>query len=736
MKLLVLQIGSTTQAAWKWGARNVRLTTRSLAPDELAFDIPAASVHEAPAIVVWDAVKLWVYESDDGETPKGTGRREFEGEVWSANARDDGGSVSFAYVCRNAWAKLEVTSYYQDWQSLNPGGTPYGSTLAVLFMNTSTVLGPETPPEYPGGYPHYPGTVLITGGQQIYDTVSWLQGLGVKLRPGQARDAVEPVGLFQPIQEKFDLKAWEVVRVSLEKAPDVVSYVDYWSDPSLDPAVWFKRRSQLDAVTLTLGGAAEWGQGQDGVASLEPRGRNDLMVPAVHVHYMQTDTVDGQRRIASRHDYWPLDQWDAAKQRLKDSALITGGQSQTVFLEGSQTTTTVQTFAGTLVAPMNIAWWRTKFPELDSALNAVQATDPNQLLDTSQSLPAYSSLATPGQTGWDVVDLATGASMRDALLAGTWYEITGGGSVPNSEIAKGKVVKQVRFAMKPYVVKPTGDLDGTPRYFETAITDATPGVYRSVNSWSEREPCPLDATNAALGQTYAFARMVYESAGQLYYEGGVTLREQFPSFKVRVGNVVNVLGKDGETTYGSMRALVQQVSYHFDSGTTQIAFGYPRWLGVAELLDFYRISRVRYRWQRPEVMGDGTAFGGGGDVEFPKWAPNQWAAKQEALQFAQTFYHPGDKTTYTEIMGGQKQGTDPPGVLVSFQNQTVAYLRAGSSKGVLFIKCMTNGAQAVADVSGLPNGLSVGFFRMGVCVDDGAGNWSTHFAWVWGAIEA
>jgi hypothetical protein len=581
----------TEKTCDEWGMSGVRLTFTVLGVDRITWTQPVKRFTDTPDFVAGDTVDYYVNQT-----------RRFTGTILETNASASPNRESMSFEAVGPGNEFERTTYYQDWTSFNPGGVPYGSTLAVLFYNTTTIYTHPVPmpPGYtdPPGYPNLPGTTLITAGQQIWDALNWMiTDLGCPFQLGQTRDQMEPVGLYLPAVQKFDIKVWEVIRIALEKAPDVVSYWDYSTSP---PTIWFKRRSQLGAVKLTLGTDIE---------GADPTARASLVVPAVHFIYVRTSTTNGMvSGIETVHDYWPAAAWESAKNRLKASYLRAGAMVQTIMLEGSATTTVSGTFEGYVLDVTDKNWWEYIFPALEKSNSWDGYVTP-----WSGSIGTF-------KTGWDALDLdapdGNGGypSIRNVMAAspGTPLYVVTSGDVPKWLTTH--TTRRVRFRLAAhfYNIDPVTGITEKDAVKvmdkDLVVTTCPPGTYSTRSTVTQAEPIPS-----------GLAQSIYDALSQTYYEGSVTIKEKVPTGQVRPGNVVNLVGQGenpSSARYGSIRAIVQQVVEDVDHGQTTVGFGLPRWLGAAEIIDFMRISRNRIQWTNPRLMGDGTV-GGSSTVDFP-----------------------------------------------------------------------------------------------------------------------
>jgi hypothetical protein len=111
-------------------------------------------------------------------------------------------------------------------------------------------------------------------------------------------------------------------------------------------------------------------------------------------------------------------------------------------------------------------------------------------------------------------------------------------------------------------------------------TNAQTQIYTRLASLNPAEPPPT-----------GLAAYLYAGLGQLHYEGSVILTEDDCSGLVTMGNTLNLT--DGRAEWADMAAQVTRILEDLDKGITTVQFGPPPRLGIAQLMDMYRVTRVR-----------------------------------------------------------------------------------------------------------------------------------------------
>jgi hypothetical protein len=157
--------------------------------------------------------------------------------------------------------------------------------------------------------------------------------------------------------------------------------------------------------------------------------------------------------------------------------------------------------------------------------------------------------------------------------------------------------------------------------FSANITKTTlaTGSYSRLQSFTSAETVPI-------GVAAAF----FASAGFLHYEGSVTFTEEECSGDVRPGTKLSLTG--GLAAWATMEALVQQTSENIDLGTTQVTFGPPAHISVADFIELIRVQRgSRPSWRLQERV-DGKATGGKAETEGSSGAPNENSSAANGAQ--------------------------------------------------------------------------------------------------------
>lgn len=118
-------------------------------------------------------------------------------------------------------------------------------------------------------------------------------------------------------------------------------------------------------------------------------------------------------------------------------------------------------------------------------------------------------------------------------------------------------------------------------------------IGRSDPGWTEPEPAGLAA---------AF----YAAASPLQYGGQfVIIEDECSAGRTLLGKRVNVTG--GLTAWASMGAPAVEVAEDFDSGKTTVTLGPQQHLGIQDMVELVRCSRLRSRWIPLDPLDAGEA---------------------------------------------------------------------------------------------------------------------------------
>jgi len=379
-----------------------------------------------------------------------------------------------------------------------------------------------------------------------------------------------------------DVMCSEALRMLLRRVPDAVGWWNYTVNP---PALNIRRRSDLTAVEQVM-------FGENGLEDWNIKARPDLQPSCVVLKYEITNTVDG------------VEQTDLVIDAAPEGSLgdEIGALVQTINLKGADITSAQRTYAEHKVRTAPIyadtdgytsqlnahrRFWAERVPEL-AAADKVSGSEIIPELTfkklTGEELYFRRFLARPaGEDGSgpyeleDPADLGSDKIRLDEdlpriLLEGEVTEWMGG------------IKAQAQTIQANIQWKKNGVTIG-PRQVDIQVmaTDAQTATYSSLESESEGsvEPGEVPPTGVAAAQFAALSVLQFE---------GMTLKmEEECSGFAGPGNVLNLTG--GRAEWTTMNATIQSVTENIDAGTTAIAIGPAKHLGVGDMIEQQRIER-------------------------------------------------------------------------------------------------------------------------------------------------
>jgi len=104
------------------------------------------------------------------------------------------------------------------------------------------------------------------------------------------------------------------------------------------------------------------------------------------------------------------------------------------------------------------------------------------------------------------------------------------------------------------------------------------------------------------------AQAMHEALSVVHWQGSFVLSEEECSGGVSPGSVLNLSG--GLAAWSTMRAVVQQVAFDIDAGSTTIGFGPPEHLGPQDIVALLNANRRRITHYSADTRATGLATGG------------------------------------------------------------------------------------------------------------------------------
>ncbi len=130
------------------------------------------------------------------------------------------------------------------------------------------------------------------------------------------------------------------------------------------------------------------------------------------------------------------------------------------------------------------------------------------------------------------------------------------------------------------------------------LTDATSKTYWHLSSFIQGEDIPED-----------LAAKLYAALSQYHYQGSLALNHDEVPGEITPGNVLNLTS--GRDEWATMRAQIEQVSEHLDTGSTTITFGPPEHLHSQDYIELLRANRKSRTAQSVGIRASGLASDGG-----------------------------------------------------------------------------------------------------------------------------
>ncbi|HBY60588.1 MAG TPA: hypothetical protein DEH78_12255 [Solibacterales bacterium] len=403
----------------------------------------------------------------------------------------------------------------------------------------------------------------LNAGEQIADVLEYAATTAAK---PIAYDDTDFPPVNPPTDEAQDLVCAEVIRRALRWAPDAVTWWDYSTTP---PTFHCAQRPNLDAASLAI----------TALSGLQIQSRDDIVVPAVYLKFERTDTYDGQPYLSVSEQKAPNDSVTG----LEDNAIVA-----TVQLEGGSVQSVTAAVEVETPAPATAAWWQSKLSWLANDKITIEAVTE---ASRTSSLPR---ILTRGQLA-------------------AWMTDSGGNPITAAEDT---ISARMRYSVYSAATKTAdqklAEFDEVFT-FRAIATNATTGSYSAIESALVGESAPE-----------GLAQYIYDAVSVLHWEGGLTVTQQDVDSSVDLmGKLLNLTG--GNAAWLTMNALVQETINNVDSGTTQISFGPPRYLGLGDIIQLLRMTRFRRLYINPATRVNGQSYGAGSvqlGQDTPKEAPS------------------------------------------------------------------------------------------------------------------
>jgi len=569
--------GGDKKTAGEWNIRNLSLTLRSQAADELKFTMPVQQ---------WETAMVFPYETKltlrkqitNLDTLAVTETVYFVGWVEQHPQEQGAGAEAHHYTVRGPWRWLERLEYMQKWYQAvdpsNPASSLVGGYLSHVILNQGV------------------NGVFLNTQEQLEDVIDfYTYAAGQQTVPvsPELQKANDYPGVEIPKDEHEDIMCAEVIKKQLRWMPDAVTWFDYTTSP---PTLHIKRRPDLTAKEFKNGDGTTGG---DIIMQGHLNPRHDLQVPGVLLKYQQTNQVNGNSWQTTTPDAYPANTNEVGFGVLVMTIPLQGFSVQ--YTE-AQVTTRTMAFSGLgygyLLEKLGLA----NTGEVDVA--SFGAVVDKVIYPDGSEYDYNTGVGVPPALFNDIVE--------GSLTPGWWNKT-------NAPIAG------VQVDLQSYTLKGTAAYKKvTANGVETAFlrqpfnlrvnaTNAYTGTWQKLDSFQAGDPIPT-----GLAEAY------YNALNELQYDGSFRLAAQeIDNTVIGMGNVVNVT--NGDAAWATMRSLVQQVTFNIDAGTTQVNIGVAKHLGVGDLIQLLMVNRTRERWTAPGTQSSGQVSGS--KVTNPTHGPGQ-----------------------------------------------------------------------------------------------------------------
>lgn len=418
-----------------------------------------------------------------------------------------------------------------------------------------------------------------------------------------------------------------VILSALQFAPDVQSRCDYSTEP---PTLRFQKRSALTATSVRL---ADY-EGDSTLPAVHVqslRSRPDLQLPSVKINYETIVTTDGVQTIIPGVEIYP-----PGATGLEDGAF-----TDTVVLQGRTTNNIFGEIECQTVNPTNLEWLKQHIHTLrDPRVTILTGpTEIERVDEDGVAIPLADQL--PRELIFGTIAPWMRHDNDDPVLyQREFFRLKLSYQTIDDETAG--AASQTKLEVK----------DDAQFTFEIITTDAPDGLtsYSAISDIEFGDP-PISG----------LAQYLYDSLNPLQYDGAMILVEDECTGALDLGQVINLFGSRN-TDYETMRALVQQVTFNLDTGTTEIILGPPRHLTLGDLLALLERFRTSRRWTNPDTQETGEiGTDDSGDLALGKATPNNNTIPGAGATKLLTVKDPAssDLNKYIRLAIEDLDGTDP-----------------------------------------------------------------------------
>ena len=573
MTIYFIQIeGGETRTVADWGVelKSLRRSKKEQAASTVQFSIPVRNLTDDCPFQAGDVITVWrgVEIDRNGRIVPDTGTRWFYGQVRFTKRHAVTGGHRWTVTAYDTWAWLEESRFKQSvyvWtRELDPETSKPLPNFHEFF--TSDVLVPWKRVTVGAGV----NIALLTTDQQIVEVLNWanshivppipLQVGTISLAPGGYSGGTVPMKQF------LDANCSEIIKRMMYWSPDAIA----WFDDETEPSTFHARRWQdLPEVTLALGPTVQAGKLIDGViveADIEPL--DHMVVENVFFLFRKFNEVDGKTV-----PYFTIQAWPEGTTGNERAAVVDTFDLQGFTKVVQRSDVEVRPLnANHFLAATRVAWWK----DLCTVLKDTRISDV-QIIDVK--------FIAKDEEGNDVEIAQPYANQLIDGEITDWMEEKEGVEYREVEVRARAGFKRWKDDAH---TQPVGGGDlitlGESSYVPVSVpgviaTNAVTKVYSTSEFTQQQEPEPL-----------GLARWFFENASVRHFAGSIVITEPRIADRVKLGQRLNLTG--GRPEWATMKALVTGIEDDVGTGTTQVTFGPPKYLGVHEMMEYLKINRV------------------------------------------------------------------------------------------------------------------------------------------------
>lgn len=407
----------------------------------------------------------------------------------------------------------------------------------------------------------YTSHIIQTGSLQqiITAVVNYAIARGAPLQLGTVDIPTTP-----PVTEYVDKTCAGVIRDVLQYAPDAIAWFDYSTTP---PTFHVRQRSNLTPVSLKLPTATD----QTGITidTLRIVPLTNLQVPSVEITCEITSQVDGEEKFSFYRENYP-----PGSTGLEDAAV-----NSTINLQGFSATHVTGYVEAATIETGSLAWWTNHLPKLAdprvSGLALVAGSIERQGLNGAEAANLPREIVDGQAAEWMVNPDGSDIEWDDEIIVARF----------DFNFADDDGLEVLKFKAERFAVR-----------VRTTNAPVGPTDYSTLETFEAADPIPT-----------GLAQYLYDSLSPLHYEVNLRTLEEEITGRVQPRNLLNLT--NGKTAWATMNAVVQEVIWQIDSGTTQITAGPPKHLTLSDLLSLMKANRGRRRWTNPSTQSTGELSG-------------------------------------------------------------------------------------------------------------------------------